>query len=103
MKKIISLILVALFALSAITLTACSINSTEVSILWSDKGEVLVPDSLINCIERAMYIENISYKHYGANGDHETQLGQAKAAVETAVRLSLSIPSILSRQRNSLP
>lgn len=82
MKKIISLILVALFALSAITLTACSINSQEVSILWSDKGEVLVPDSLINCIERAMYIENISYKHYGSNGSHETQLAQAKEAVK---------------------
>lgn len=82
MKKIISLILVALFALSAITLTACSINDTEVSILWSDSGEVQVPDSLINSIERAMYIENINYKHYGANNKHETQLEQAKAATE---------------------
>ena len=82
MKKIISLILVALFALSAITLTACSINDTEVSILWSGSGEVKAPDSLINSIERAMYIENISYKHYGANNKHETQLEQAKAAAK---------------------
>lgn len=82
MKKIISLILVALFALSAITLTACSINDTEVSILWENSGEVQVPDSLINCIERAMYIENINYKHYGANNNHETQLEQAKSAVQ---------------------
>ena len=83
MKKIISLILVALFSLSALSLVACgSINSSEVSILWSGNGEVKVPDSLINCIERAMYIENINYKHYGANNDHKAQLEQAKASVK---------------------
>lgn len=82
MKKFISIILVALFALTAISFTACSINETEVSILWSESGEVKVPDSLINCIDRAMYIENISYKHYGADGDAERQLDQAKAAVD---------------------
>ena len=83
MKKIISLILVAIFILSAISLTACgSINPNEVSILWSGDGVVKVPDSLINCLERAMYMENISYKHYGADGNYETQLDQATAAAE---------------------
>ena len=83
MKKIISLILVAVFILSAISLTACgSINSTEVSILWRGDGSVKVPDSLINCLERAMYIENISYKHYGADGNSASQLDQAKEVAE---------------------
>lgn len=83
MKKFISIILVALFALTTVSLTACgSINDSEVAILWGDDGAVTAPDSLINCIERAMYIESISYKHYGANKNADKQYDQAKEAID---------------------
>ena len=64
MKKIVSLILIALLTLSVFIFTGCgAINKSEVSILWSGDGEVKVPNSLINSMERAMYIENIAYAH----------------------------------------
>lgn len=79
MKKILSLILVALLILPVLSLAGCgSINKSEVSILWSGDGQVKVPNSLINSMERAMYIENIDYVHYGANLDSNKQLEQAK-------------------------
>ena len=79
MKKVLSLILVALLILPVLSLVGCgSINKTEVSILWSGDGQVKVPNSLINSMERAMYIENIDYVHYGANLDSNKQLEQAK-------------------------
>jgi len=72
-----------LVAVMLLGLVACgSINETEVSILWSGDGIVRVPNSLINAMERAMYIENIEYKHYGANGDQAVQTAQAKAALD---------------------
>ena len=82
MKRIVSLILVALLILSAFAFTGCGINKSEVAILWSGSGEVEVPNSLINSIERAMYTKNINYKHYGANGDIMKQLDQAAEALE---------------------
>lgn len=83
MKKIVSLILIALLTLSVFIFTGCgAINKSEVSILWSGDGEVKVPNSLINSMERAMYIENIAYAHYGANGDADEQVKQAKAAID---------------------
>ena len=83
MKKIVSLILIALLMLSVFIFTGCgAINKSEVSILWSGDGEVKVPNSLINSMDRAMYIENISYVHYGANGDAAEQVKQAKAAID---------------------
>lgn len=84
MKRIISLVLVlvSLLTLSVFCFTSCgAVNKSEVSILWSGEGEAKVPDSLINSMERAMYIKNISYKHYGANGDLKLQVEQAKTAV----------------------
>jgi len=80
MKKLISILLaVAMLAV----FTACgTVNKTEVSVLWSGDGVVKVPNSLINAVERAMYIENISYAHYGANGSQETQTQQARAALD---------------------
>ena len=76
MKKVIA---VALIALMVIGLCACSINDTEVSILWSGANDhAIVPDSLINAMYRAMYIENISYKHYAAAGDQAKQTKQAE-------------------------
>lgn len=83
MKRIVSLILIALLTLSVFIFTGCgAINKSEVSILWSGDGEVKVPNSLINSMDRAMYIENISYVHYGANGDAAEQIKQAKAAID---------------------
>lgn len=88
MKRIISLVLVALLTLSVFVFTGCgAINKSEVSILWSGNGKVEVPNSLINSMERAMYIKNISYKHYGANGNLNTQLEQAKTALNNGCQV----------------
>lgn len=80
MKKWITMLLLAAMMLS---LAACGkVNDSPVAILWSGDGEVKVPNSLINSMERAMYIENIRYDHYGANGNPDTQIQQAKEALE---------------------
>lgn len=80
MKKLIAMLLAVVMIVG---LAACgTINETEVAVLWSGDGVVHVPNSLINAVERAMYIENISYTHYGANGDQAEQTKQAKAALE---------------------
>ena len=80
MKKLFAILLISVMLLG---LAACgSINKTEVSILWSGDGVVRVPNSLINSMERSMYMENIQYKHYGANGDQGAQTAQAKSALE---------------------
>lgn len=79
MKRLIA---IALAAVMLLGLAACgSINKTEVSVLWSGDGVVKVPDSLINAMERAMYIESIAYSHYGANGDQAQQTKQAETAL----------------------
>ena len=85
MKKFIAFVLIATMLLG---LAACgAINETEVSILWSDlsyneDGSIaMVPNSLINAIERAMYIENINYTHYDGNNDQPTQFKQATDAL----------------------
>lgn len=79
MKKIIAILLAAVMVMS---FAACgSINETNVAILWSGEGVVRVPNSLINAMERAMYIESISYDHYGANGDQAVQTQQAMDAL----------------------
>ena len=83
MKRILSLILVSVLLISTLCfVTSCgAVNKTEVSILWRGESEATVPGSLIDCFERAMYIENIDYKHYGANNNSETQLNQAVTAI----------------------
>ena len=76
MKKIIALILIALMVLG---MSACTINETDVAVLWSGSNDTaVVPNSLINAMDRAMYIENISYKHYAANGDQAAQTAKAE-------------------------
>ena len=89
MKRIISLILVSLLTLSAFFCFAgCGkVNDAEVSILWSGEGVATNPNSLINSMERAMYIKKVDYKHYGANGDAELQVQQAKAALEAGCQV----------------
>ena len=79
MKKLIAFALAVVMLLS---MTACgTVNETDVAILWSGDGIVHVPNSLINTMERAMYIENIAYTHYGANGDQASQTAQALDAL----------------------
>ena len=80
MKKLIAFALAAVMLLG---LAACgTINQNDVAILWSGDGIVRIPNSLINTMERAMYIENIAYTHYGANGDQAAQTAQALEALE---------------------
>ena len=79
MKRILAFALVAVMMLG---MCACSINKNEVSVLWSGESDKATdPNSLINAMDRALYIENISYKHYAASGDQAKQTKQAEAAV----------------------
>jgi ABC-type sugar transport system substrate-binding protein len=75
MKKLLAILLALVMAL---TLCACgTVNEADVAVLWSgDNTQALVPNSLINAVDRAMYIENIRYTHYAAGGDAEKQLQQ---------------------------
>lgn len=94
MKKIIAIALIAVMVLG---LCACSVNDTEVSILWSGANDhAVVPNSLINAMDRAMYIENLTYKHYAANGDQAAQTKQAETCLSagcSALMVELVDPS----------
>ena len=81
MKKILAIVLLVAMTLS---LAACnSVSKTPVAILWRDGDTAITPDSLINAMERAMYIQNVSYKHYGAEGDSSKQLQQVQQALDS--------------------
>ncbi len=83
MKKIVSLLLAVLFACSVLSLVGCGkINDSSVAILWSGDGVATDPNSLINSMDRAMYIEKIAYEHYGAKGNAAEQVKQAKDALD---------------------
>ena len=79
MKKLFAIVLMLGMLLS---LTDCgTINEAEVAVPWSGENNVaLVPNSLINAMDRAMYIENIAYSHYAAAGDQAKQTKQAEDA-----------------------
>lgn len=80
MKKLICIVLALVMVLA---LCACSINKTEVSILWAGEDDhAVVPNSLINAMDRAMYIESIDYTHYAAAGDQAKQTQQATECLE---------------------
>lgn len=80
MKKIIAIVLLAAMALG---LAACgTINKADVAVLWSGADKAQIPNSLINAMDRAMYIENIAYTYYGAEGDAAKQLTQAQEALD---------------------
>lgn len=82
MKKIITVIVLAALVLS---LAACgNINETEVAVLWADSGKTVSPNSLHNAMDRALYIAHISYAYYGAEGNAQTQIAQAEAAVKAS-------------------
>ncbi len=75
MKKLLAIMLALVMVL---TLCACgTINDSDVAVFWSGENDLaLVPNSLINAVDRAMYIENIAYTHYAAKGDQAAQLKQ---------------------------
>ena len=91
MKRIVSLILVSLLTLSAFfCLAGCgAVNEGKVVVLWKYENKATNPNSLINCMDRAMFIENIDCTYYGANGDDAEQLKQAKAAIENGCQVLL--------------
>ena len=79
MKKWIAITLIIVMAIS---LTACGpINKNEVAIVWFINDKAASPNDAINSMERAMYIENIAYKHYGAGGSSAIQLEMAQQAL----------------------
>ena len=79
MKKWIAITLVIVMAIS---LAACGpINKNEVAIIWFINDTAVSPNDAINSMERAMYIENIAYKHYGAEGSASVQLEMAQYAL----------------------
>lgn len=83
MKKSISLLLILLLSFSVVLFTGCgTVNDTEVSVLWAEEATTINPNSLLNSMDRAMYIEKVSHVSYGAKGDADTQLQQAKDAVD---------------------
>lgn len=80
MKKLFAILVVAVMAFS---MASCApINDAEVAILWQSGDKATLPGSLIDTMERAMYTENIGYKHYGAQGDQQEQIKQAQTAVD---------------------
>ena len=90
MKKIIAIAVLAALVLS---LAACSpINSAPVAVLWATDSEAISPNSLINAMDRALYIENISYTYYGAEGDAAKQLAQAEEALNAGCAVLMVEP-----------
>lgn len=71
MKKIITLILAV--ALSLTALVSCSINDTEVAVIWSEQQDDYL-FTVSDALDRAFYIENVKYTHYDAKGDSAEQL-----------------------------
>ena len=76
----IAVLLVAIMMLGVVSCGVVNKDAPAV-ILWSGDGEVKNPNSLINSMERSMYIEKVAYEHKGANGDASAQLAQAKDAL----------------------
>ena len=90
MKKIIAIAVLAALVLS---LAACApINSAPVAVLWANDSEAISPNSLINAMDRALYIENISYTYYGAEGDAAKQLQQAEEALNAGCAVLMVEP-----------
>ena len=80
MKKIVTVIVLAALVLS---LAACgALSGKEVAVLWADGGKTVNPNSMQNAMDRALYIEHITYTYYGAEGNAQTQIAQAEAAVK---------------------
>ena len=98
MKKLIAILAAAIMVFS---IAACgSINDKNIAILWQGSNTASVPGTLIDTMERAMYTENISYVHYGAQGDSKAQLEQAEKAVkEGCAALMVNLVDAASAQQ----
>lgn len=81
MKKLLAITLALVMVL---TFCACGANNdADVAVLWSGENDkALVPNSLINAVDRAMYIENISYAHHASGGNAERQMQQLEEALQ---------------------
>ena len=87
MKKILALILAAILALG---MTACGAKqSSDLAVLWAEGDTATNPNTLINAMDRALYIEHISCKYYGAEGDAAKQIAQAQEALNAGAKLLL--------------
>ncbi|MBE5816804.1 MAG: hypothetical protein E7315_03675 [Clostridiales bacterium] len=88
MKKIISIILLVVLVLSAMSFAGCvATGDAEAAILWSGNGKAENPNSLINSMERAMYIKSVAYKHYGADNDIAKQVNTAKEVLDGGCKI----------------
>ena len=93
MKKLLAILLLAALSL---TLFSCgAINKDgEVSVLWSDMDDEFLA-TVADALDRAMYIENINYTHYDAEGNDATLVTLAEDAIEGgAVALVVSTESV---------
>lgn len=79
MKKLLAFLLIAFMAFSV---TACgTVNDSDVAVIWKEGDTAIIPGSLIDTMERAMYIENIAYTHLDSEGDSKKQYSNAEKAV----------------------
>ncbi len=78
MKKLFALLLLLSLAL---TLVACGpINKSEVAIIFSDAEDAFLTE-MQDALDRTMYIKNIRYRHYDAEGDAVTLLSLCDDAI----------------------
>ncbi len=79
MKKLFALLLLFTLLLS---LAACGpINEGEVAVIFSDADDDFLTE-MQDALDRAMYLKNIRYRHYDAEGDPMTLLSLCDAAIE---------------------
>jgi len=97
MKKLIVILLALAMLLG---LSACGGSKDVVAVLWSgSETEATLPNSMLNAVERAMYIEKLSYVGFAANGDQAEQTAQAEAAVsEGCVALLVELVDVAAAQ-----
>ena len=90
MKKIITLILAVALALTA--MVSCSINDTEVAVIWSEQSDDYI-FTVADALDRAFYIENVKYKHYDAKGDSAEQLKLVDDAIKAGTPVLVVNPT----------
>lgn len=96
MKKIIAtLLLVAVMVLSMASCGAIN-KDGEVSVIWSDlKDEYLA--TIADALDRAMYIENINYTHYDAEGSDDNLTALVDSCIANgASALTVSVDDLIT-------
>lgn len=78
MKKIFTLVLIIALALAS--LVSCSINDSEIQIIWGDLDEDFTA-TVKDAFDRALYIENIAYENLDADGSASAQIDLIKETV----------------------